>query len=167
MINSGIGGNRLLSDGGMYGERLLARFKRDALGVPNVSHIIVLIGINDIQYGSLLPQQARTFDEMVAGYTQLVKAAHAQGVKVQLGTLLPFGGPADDSTEAESQRQALNTWLRANSVKADAVIDFDQALRDPAHPTRLLPLYDSGDHLHPRDEGYAAMANAVDLASLR
>lgn len=167
VINSGIGGNRLLSDGGMYGDRLLARFKRDALDVPDVSHIIVLIGINDIQYGGLLPQQARTFDEMVAGYTQLVQEAHAQGVKVQLGTLLPFGGPADDSTEAESQRQALNTWLRANSVKADAVIDFDQALRDPAQPTRLLPLYDSGDHLHPSDEGYAAMANAVDLASLR
>lgn len=69
---------------------------------------------------------------MVADYTQLVKAAHAQGVKVQLGTLLPFWGPADDSNEAESQRQALNTWLRANSVKADTVIDFDQVLRDPA-----------------------------------
>lgn len=145
----------------------MARFKRDALDVPDVSHIIVLIGINDIQYGSLLPKRARTFDEMAVGYTQLVQAAQAQGVRIQWGTLLPFGRPADDSTEAESQRQALNTWLCANSVKADAVIDFDQALRDPAQPTRLLPLYDSGDRLNPSDEGYAALANTVDLASLR
>lgn len=167
VVNSGIGGNRLLSNGGMYGEKLLARFKRDALDVPDVSHVIVLIGVNDIQFGGLLPQQAKTFDEMVAGYTQLVQSAHAQGVKIQLGTLLPFGAQANDSAEVESQRQALNTWLRANSVKADAVIDFDQALRDPAQPARLLPLYDSGDHIHPSDEGYTAMANAVDLASLR
>jgi lysophospholipase L1-like esterase len=47
------------------------------------------------------------------------------------------------------------------------VVDFHAALRDPADRDALLPAYDSGDHLHPNDAGYRAMARAVGLKGLR
>jgi lysophospholipase L1-like esterase len=62
----------------------------------------------------------------------------------------------------ESARQHTNDWIRGGGAW-DAVVDIDQVLRDPAQPTRLNPVYDSGDHLHPNDAGYQAMAQAVPL----
>ena len=101
----------------------------------------------------------------------LISRAHAAGLKIYGGTLTPFAGsgpgygPGYGSTAGEQQRQALNTWIRTGGA-FDGVIDFDEALRDPNQPTRLLPAYDSGDHLHPSDAGYKVMANTVDVEAI-
>lgn len=169
VVNAGIGGNRLLSDGALaiFGERLAERFERDALQVTGASHVIVLIGINDIGVGTLNPAQAPSAADLQAGLQKLVGQAKARGMRIFLGTVLPFEGATYYSAAGEAKRQALNGWIRANSAQATGVIDFDAALRDPARPAQLLPLYDSGDRLHPGDKGYEAMARAVDLAQLR
>jgi lysophospholipase L1-like esterase len=158
VANQGVSGNRLLADG--TGPGGLARFDRDVLAVPGVRTAVVLEGINDI--GSGLVTSA---DQLVAGYRQVIARAHAAGVCVVLGTLTPFEGASYYSPEKDTVRQQVNTWIRT-SGEADGVVDFDAVVRDPAQPTRLLPAYDPGDHLHPNDAGYRAMAGAVDLADL-
>ena len=91
---------------------------------------------------------------------------HARGIRVIGGTIAPFGGAMMDGPERRATRQAVNRFIRTSRV-FDGMVDFDAALRDPANPERLLPAFDSGDHLHPHDPGYQAMADAVDLALLR
>jgi len=171
--NQGIGGNRLLQDG--IGVSALGRFDRDVASQPNVSYVIVLEGINDIGLGSSSFEdfkfengklsasgKAVISAELIAAYQQLIARAHALGVKMIGGTLLPFKGSFYFSAERERVRLEVNSWIR-NSHAFDAVIDFDQAVRDKADPGRIAEAYDSGDKLHPSDAGYAAMANAIDL----
>ncbi|WP_159792514.1 SGNH/GDSL hydrolase family protein [Puerhibacterium puerhi] len=158
VANQGISGNRLLADG--TGPSALARFDRDVLAVPGVRTVVVLEGINDIGTGVVT-----TADQLVAGYRQVLARAHAAGVCVVLGTLTPFEGARYYSPEKDAVRQQVNAWIRT-SGEADALADFDAAVRDPGQPTRLLPAYDPGDHLHPNDAGYRAMAEAVDLDDL-
>ncbi len=110
-----------------------------------------------------------TPQDLIAGYRQLIARAHAKGIPVYGATLTPFEGtvfPGYYTREKEAVRQAVNNWIRS-SDEFDAVIDFDRAVRDPAHPTRMLPAYDSGDHLHPNDLGMQAMANAIPLELFR
>lgn len=161
VVNSGIGGNRLLSEAlfGFMGEQLLNRFERDALNVTGVSHIIVLIGINDLSGGVRNPV------ELQVGLQQLVDKAKAKNIKIFLGTVMPYA-PDSPNEAKEITRQELNTWIRANHARANGIIDFDAELRDPTQPTQLLPLYDSGDRLHPNEVGYEAMSKAVDLTLL-
>lgn len=168
VINAGISGNQLL--GAALGDNALARFERDALSQPGVESAIVLIGINDI--GGLVEASPAYANTLIAGYRQLIAQAHARGVRILGGTLVPFEGalegtPAEGyyTPEKEQVRQAVNAWIRT-SGEFDAVVDFDLALRDPSRPTRLLPAYDSGDHLHPSDAGYRAMALTVDAGAL-
>ena len=116
-----------------------------------------LKGINDIGF-TLAPAA-----EIIAGYENLIAAAHAAGLKISGATLTPFQGAGYYSAAGEAEREAVNHWIRTSGA-FNSVIDFDQAVRDPAAPLRLLPAYDSGDHLHPNDAGYQAMANAVNLA---
>jgi lysophospholipase L1-like esterase len=131
-----------------------------------VRDVIVLEGINDIGAASA------TAEQLIAGDEQLIARAHAHGVRIIGATLTPFGGSnggygGDYGTAfGERQRQVLNDWIRTSGA-FDAVIDFDRATADPSDPSRLLPAYDSGDHLHPGDAGYQAMANAIDLSLLR
>ncbi len=173
MINAGISGGRLLSDG--MGRSALARLQRDVISQPGVRSVIVLIGINDIAWPgtAFAPQQARpTLEALSAGYRQLVAQAHRQGVRVIGMTIAPFEGalpgtPLQDyyHPDKDALRGQLNAWIRQSGV-FDAVIDADAVLRDPAHPRRLLARYDSGDHLHPGDEGNRALAAAVELELL-
>jgi lysophospholipase L1-like esterase len=173
VVNQGISGNRLLRDATAaipyFGRNGLSRFDSDVLVTSGITHIVVLIGINDI--GQPGARQGSTeqvsVDDLIAGYRQLISRAHAQGIKVIGATLTPFdtfnAAPGYFSAEGEAKRQALNTWIR-NGKEFDGVIDFDVAVRDPEHPSKFLPAYDSGDHLHPGDAGYKAMGEAIDLS---
>ncbi|MBB4866261.1 lysophospholipase L1-like esterase [Pseudomonas nitritireducens] len=173
VINAGISGARLLSDG--MGQSALARFQRDVLGKPGVRAAIVLLGINDISWpgSTFAPNNPLVqYEDLIAGYRQLIAQAHVQGVRIVGATLLPFeralsGSPIEHyhAANKEALRQQLNQWIR-NSGEFDAVLDLDAHLRDPARPQRLLPAYDSGDHLHPGDAGNRAMAEAVDIDAL-
>jgi lysophospholipase L1-like esterase len=168
VVNEGISGNRLLRDNaGLAG---LSRFDSDVLARPGVAWVTVLIGINDIGFaGALDPESpAVTAAQLIAGYQALIRKAHARGVKVYGCTLLPFEGATGGyhSSEKEAVRAAVNAWIRSPGA-FDAVIDFDRVMRDPSHPTRLQPAYDSGDHLHPSDRGQQAMGDAVDLEVFR
>lgn len=172
VVNAGLGGNRLLRDG--MGDSALRRFERDVLQQSGVTHTLVLLGINDIGYGTfngelspLLPaDQHVQAPQLIGGLQQLMAAARARGVKLLLGTLMPFGGASTWSEDNERKRQAVNRWIRGRQDVA-AVVDFDAALRDAAAPQRLRAEFDSGDHLHPNAAGLAAMADAVDLSELR
>ncbi|SFH71704.1 Lysophospholipase L1 [Collimonas sp. OK307] len=173
VINAGISGARVLSD--KMGVNALARFDRDVLNQPNVDTVILLMGINDIGWpsSSFTPDDpALPADRLIAAYRQLIARAHMRHVRIVGGTLTPFEGALQDTalkgyySEAKEQtRQTVNRWIRS-SGEFDAVIDFDAAVRDPGHPRRFLPAYDSGDHLHPGDRGYQAMADAIDLGTL-
>ncbi|SIQ19655.1 Lysophospholipase L1 [Janthinobacterium sp. TND4EL3] len=173
VINAGISGARLLSDG--MGENALARFERDVLAQPGVRTVVVLLGINDISWPgtAFAPREQRpTLAELKAGYAQLLAQARRRGVRVIGATVTPFEGalpgtPLSDYYQPEKEllRQQLNAWIRG-SGQFDAVLDFDALARDPAHPLRLLPAYDSGDHLHPGDAGNRALAEGIDLPLL-
>jgi lysophospholipase L1-like esterase len=168
VVNSGIGGNRVLNDN--FGPSAQKRFDRDALDKPGVRWIVLLEGINDIG-GSGQPETPAddvSAEQIIDGMKQLVARAHAKGVKIYGATLTPFGGAGwpYHSSRNEKKREAVNAWIR-NGGAFDGVADFDKAIRDPARPDRMLQAYDSGDHLHPNGAGYEAMANAVDLAWFR
>jgi lysophospholipase L1-like esterase len=162
VLNAGIGGNRLLSEG-TYGAGVnaLARFDRDVLDQPGVTQVIVLEGINDI--GNALQNSTPTARDLIVGHMQLIERAHTRGLRIHGATLTPSEGAAYFTKEGEAKRAALNEWIRTSKVY-DGVIDFDLATRDPAQPTKFNPSYDSGDHLHPNDAGYQAMARSIDLS---
>jgi len=169
VANEGISGNRVLHD--FIGPNALARFDRDVLAQSGARWVIVLEGINDIgipgAFGA--PAENVSADEIIEGHRQLIARAHAQGLRIYGGTLTPFEGtifPGYFSAAGEVKRQTVNRWIRTSGAY-DAVIDFDAAVRDPLQPTRMLPAYDSGDHLHPNDAGYRAMADAIDLSLFR
>ncbi|HET8764299.1 MAG TPA: SGNH/GDSL hydrolase family protein [Rhodanobacter sp.] len=164
VADEGIGGNRILHDN--YGPSALNRFDRDVLDQPNVRWVVLLEGINDIG-GSGYAWDAKdkvSAQQLIDGMKALVARAHARHVKVYGATLTPYGGNGwpYHSVAGEQTREAVNAWIRHSGV-FDGVVDFDQAVRDPAAPKKLLPAYDSGDHLHPNSAGYRAMADAVDL----
>lgn len=170
VLNEGIGGNRLLNDG--LGPNALARFDRDVLSQPGVTHLIVLEGVNDLgtfaKDAPATPEQhAALVAQAIEALRQLAESARAHGIVAIGGTIMPFGGSKlyrpDAATEAD--RQTINAWIRARG-HFDAVIDFDAAMRDPAAPSRLNPALDSGDGLHPSIEGYHAMADEVPLRLL-
>lgn len=163
VLNAGISGNRILHDA--IGSNALARFDRDVLVQSGVEDVIVLEGINDIGFPNIpsVADQAVTADDLIAGLRQLIERAHVRGIRIFGGTLTPFEGASYYSPDGEAKREAVNNWIRTGGA-FDGVIDFEAAVRDPAHPTKLLAAYDSGDHLHPSDAGYQAMADAIDLS---
>jgi lysophospholipase L1-like esterase len=162
VLNAGIAGNRLLSEGAAQaGVNVLARFDRDVLLQPGVTHVVVMEGINDI--GNARQNPSPSAEDLIAAHRQLIARARARGLRIYGATLTPFEGAAYWTPEGEAKRQALNQWIRT-SKQYDGVIDFDAVVRDPQQPTKFLPQYDSGDHLHPGDAGYKAMGEAVDLA---
>jgi len=168
VADEGIGGNRVLTGAACCGVSAEARFERDALDQPGVRDIIMLEGINDIGFTARLPDPRAHISaaQIIAGYQRLIGQAHARGLKIFGATLLPFQGAGSYTAAAEATREAVNTWIRTSGA-FDGVIDFDAAMRDPADPLRLNPAYDSGDHLHPNDAGYQAMADVVSPAMLR
>lgn len=177
VLNAGIVGNRILHDGPQVAAELgvngLARFEQDALDQPGVKYVIVLEGIVDIGLPGtpVAPEsEAVSVDDLIAGMKQLIERAHDRGMKVFGATQTPFSGantvPGMFSAEKEAERKALNEWIRSSHA-FDGVMDFDKVVRDPANPERIRPAFDSGDHLHPNDAGYAAMGNAIDISVFR
>lgn len=156
VANLGISGNRVWTGGGATNPSAMARFDPDVLAQSGATHVIIMLGINDISGGA-------TADDVIAAHRQIITRARTQQLKILGGTLTPFGNAPD---AREAHRLAVNQWIRT-SREFDGVVDFDAALRDPANPRRMLPQYDSGDSLHPSDAGYEAMGNAVDLRLLR
>ena len=162
VVDVGIGGNRVLLNG--YGPNGVARLNRDVLARSGVRYLIVLEGKNDIgRYATDHQPYGDLAQRLEAGIAQMAEQAHQHGIRVIGATLDPYEHCFYYSPGGEAVREALNQWIRTSPV-LDGVIDFDKAVRDPQHPLELAPEYDSGDHLHPNDAGYQAMANAIDLS---
>lgn len=161
VLNAGISGNRLLLDGTSAGPNALARLNRDVLTQSGVRTVIVFEGINDIQQ---TPHETDP-QKIIAALKQIAARAHDRGLRVVGATITPFKGWYSYTEELEAVRQAVNAFIRT-SADFDAVVDFDAVIRDPADPQRIKPDYDQGDHLHPGDKGFEAMAKAVDTATL-
>ena len=159
MLNQGLAGNKLLND--IIGPNGLARYDRDVLAQTGITHVITLLGNNDILF-VFAPGDIVTAEQIIGGHRQMIRRARARGLKIYGGTLTPFGGFPLSSADKENRRAAVNHWIRT-SGEYDAVIDFDAAVRDPILPTQMRSDFDSGDHLHPNDAGYKAMADAIDV----
>ncbi|MFF2508349.1 SGNH/GDSL hydrolase family protein [Streptomyces sp. NPDC058067] len=165
VVNQGISGNRILSDGlgrPANNPSGLSRFDRDVLGRSGVKAVVIALGINDILRN---PHQTDP-DKIVEGLRELTRQAHTRGLHVVGATLMPFQGHRGAEPRLDGVRQAVNAQIRSGKV-FDEFVDFDKALRDPYNPRRLLPSYDSGDHLHPNDAGFRRMADTFNLAALR
>jgi lysophospholipase L1-like esterase len=159
VLDGGISGNELLSSGvGVLGPSGLSRFSLDALAQAGVTDVIQAEGINDIGAGA-------SASEVMGADQQLIADAHAAGVKIQLGTLIPAGGSIGLNAAAEAVRQQVNAWIRTQQL-SDGVVDFDAAVRDPSDPSQMNAAYASGDEIHPNLAGYQAMANAISLSLL-
>ena len=160
VVNAGISANQVTQDASLEGvaywggPSLQHRFDRDVLGLSGVSGIVLLEGINDLGLSGAPPE------DVIAGLASIARRAHAAGKPIAIGTLLPMAGALYDSETVQRSRAAVNAWIRRQQL-FDRVVDFDRALRDPEDPSRLLPVYDSGDHLHPSPAGYARMAALV------
>jgi lysophospholipase L1-like esterase len=165
VMNQGLGGNRILHD--LRGDSGLRRFDRDVLAQPGVTHAIVMLGTNDLRNRYAKPGEEVSAQQMIAGLHQMAMRAQARGIKLFGATLTPFGNetfmPGAWNPIREGHRVAVNNWIR-DSGALDGVVDFDQALRDPARPAQMLPVYDCGDGLHPSDLGYCKMGDVIDLA---
>jgi len=162
VLNLGIGGGRLLRQGN--GPSGLSRLDRDVFSQAGVKWVIVQLGVNDL--GTRINARAAgqafaSAGDLIEGYQRVLEACRAHGVRVALATITPFAAAEWYSTpDIEADREAVNQWIRERAP-CDAVADFDAALRDPDHPTVLLPTFDSGDHLHPSMAGYRRMAESV------
>ena len=182
VLNEGIIGNRLLYDspktaanpfGAALGEAGLARFERDVLAQAGVRYVIVGLGINDILFPAFAftPSTEKvTAEAIISGYRELIARGHQKGIRVIGTTNPPFENSAFEglvtafyTPDREATREKVNDWIRS-SGEFDGVVDLDAVVRDPSHPTQLLPAYDSGDHLHPNNAGCIAEANAIPLA---
>jgi lysophospholipase L1-like esterase len=169
VLNEAISGNRVLND--EIGPNAQKRIDRDALTQGGLAYVIFLEATNDLGFsqippGAFPPNVLLTnvsADDIIAGDKQFILRAHQQGAKIYGATILPFKGASYWDAAAEVKRQTINKWIRTSGM-FDAVIDFDAVMRDPSDPARIRPAFDSGDHLHPNDAGYAAMGNSIDLA---
>ncbi|WP_420878372.1 SGNH/GDSL hydrolase family protein [Streptomyces sporangiiformans] len=166
VLNHGISANRVVTD--VYsgdgvststgGVSALNRLDRDVLAQTSARTALVFQGVNDVRWGA-------SADQVIAGLRKIAERAHARGLRVLAATIVPCEGETRCTAAADAQRVAVNAYIRSNS-DFDGVLDFDAVVRDPAHPARMLPAYDSGDHLHPGDAGLAALADSVDLKLL-
>lgn len=165
VLNAGISGNRVLTDAGTAGVSAQARFDRDVLAQSGVRTVVVMEGINDIGNDAGVDGGPLTARQLIAGLKNIARRAHARGLSIIGGTLTPYKGAGYFSPRGERIRQRVNHWIRTGDA-FDGLVDFDKVTRDPQHPRRFLPRYDSGDHLHPSDAGYRAMAGVVRLKAL-
>jgi lysophospholipase L1-like esterase len=162
VLNAGISGGRILLDGGHYGVNALARLNRDVLAQTGVRDVIVLLGINDLEQ---TPQQVDPL-RIEAGLLQIAERAHERRLRVLACTILPSEGYLAYNDRVAAAREAVNAFIRTSKA-FDGVCDFDAAVRDPRDPMRMLPAYDSGDHLHPNSAGLQVMGSLIDISELQ
>jgi lysophospholipase L1-like esterase len=171
VADEGISGDRVLTSDLCCGVNALARFDRDVLERAGATEVILLMGINDIGFSVTPPNPVTnplpdvSAAQIIAGYQQIIAQAHAAGLKIFGATLTPFKGAGYFSAAGEAKREAVNNWILTSGA-FDGVIDFASVVADPSDPTMMAPQFDSGDHLHPNDAGYQAMANAIPLGLL-
>ncbi|MGC0207090.1 SGNH/GDSL hydrolase family protein [Streptomyces levis] len=166
VLNQGVSGNRVVTDRypgdgvstDTAGVSALHRFDRDVLAQTSARTAIVFEGVNDLRWDT-------SAEGVIAGLRELAERGRARGVRMLAATILPCAGEARCTAAVDTERRAVNAWLRDGGV-FDGVLDFDAVVRDPQQPSRMLPAYDSGDHLHPGDAGLAALADSVDLRLL-
>jgi lysophospholipase L1-like esterase len=166
VLNQGISGNRVVTDRypgdgvstDAAGVSALHRFDRDVLAQPSARTAVVFEGVNDLRWDT-------SAEQVIAGLRELAARGHARGVRMLAATILPCEGEARCTAAVDAERVAVNEWIRDGGA-FDGVLDFDAVVRDPGRPSRILPVYDSGDHLHPGDAGLAALADSVDLRLL-
>ncbi|MBM7492093.1 lysophospholipase L1-like esterase [Micromonospora luteifusca] len=165
VVNQGIAGNRLLRDG--VGEHALARFDRDVLSIPAVTHVLVHFGINDLGLPGMLGEPPVSADALIQGFDALADRAHGAGLRILAATIGPFAGagPEISTPQGLATRRKVNDWIRTSDA-FDAVFDVARAVADPQAPDHIHPALDSGDGMHLNDRGAAAMADAVDLNDL-
>lgn len=169
VVDEGISGNRVLHDSVCFGVNLLSRLNRDVFSQPAVRTVVLLEGINDLGFsqepnsGCTAPNTEVGVAALIDAYRQIIDRAHAQGILIYGGTLMPAQGFEYWNAAAEQKRRQVNAWI-LNSHAFDGVIDFASVVSYPGHPELMDPRYDSGDHLHPNDAGYQAMADAADAA---
>jgi len=184
VVDEGIGGNRILHEGGEPTARAgqhpsgLDRWGYDALERSGVKYVILLEGVNDIGHSSVIkeggakarqeksPEEPVTADDLIRAMTKMIDEAHAKGVKVIGATLTPFGGANYERPDGEEIHKALNEFIR-HGGKFDGVIDFEKATQDPADPTQYKPGFNEKDHLHPNDAATKAMADSIDLSMFK
>lgn len=160
VLNQGISGNNLFNDG-VGDQSAIKRFDRDALSQPGVRWVIFSDApLND--FINSVPEA--TASNVIAAYQGLIALTHSRDVKFMCSTLTPFEGYRLWTQEGDARRQAVNAFIRSSGSGCDAVVDLESAIEDPAQPTHVLAAFDSGDHLHPNDAGYQAIADAVNLA---
>ena len=171
VADEGISGDRVLTSDVCCGENALARFDRDVVGRADAKEVILLMGINDFGFSATPPNPVTnpltnvSAAQVIAGYEQIIAQAHAAGLKIFGATLTPFKGAGYWTPAGEAKREAVNHWIRTSGA-FDGVIDFARVVRKPTDPLVINPAFDSGDHLHPNDAGYQAMANAIPLSLL-
>jgi lysophospholipase L1-like esterase len=157
VLDLGISGNRLLVNGA--GESAENRFERDVLDQPNVRWVI----FSDDPINDLGSRPSPSGEALIAGLQRLIARAHERNIRFICSTLTPFEGAKYWTPAEETERQKVNSFIRGDGSGCDGIVDQDTATHDPAHPTRYLAAYDSGDHLHPNDAGHKAIADAIDL----
>jgi lysophospholipase L1-like esterase len=160
VLNAGISGNELLADDGTNGQSALNRFLRDAVEQTEVKAIIIWEGTNDIG-----DDPGLQLSDFTSAYEQLIGIAHAHGIKVIGATLQPDEGAGYWTAQGNTLREAVNNWILTSGA-FHGTADFSTVLEDPANPEEPLPAYDSGDHLHPNDAGYQAIADSINLRLL-
>ncbi|MEU7370999.1 GDSL-type esterase/lipase family protein [Streptomyces hygroscopicus] len=172
VVNQGIGGNRLLTEG--IGTAALARFDRDILATPGLGHVVIAVG-NDLVFSfaprneetaallAMFPGEPVGVDDIIAAHLQAAARARAHGAKVYAATIAPYGGSDMHTPKGDKAREQINDWIRTSGA-FDAVLDFDAVWRDPADPSRIHDDLHMGDHLHGNDAGYAALAESIDLS---
>jgi lysophospholipase L1-like esterase len=166
VVDEGIAGNRILNNSSCFGVSLFDRLDRDVFSQPGIRTVVLLEGINDLGFsqepdsGCFTPNPQITPQQLIDAYQQIIHLAHARGLRIYAGTLMPAEGFSYWDSAAEQKWLAVNNWIRGSHA-FDGVIDFANLVAYPGHRGLLDPKYDSGDHLHPNDAGFQAMANAV------
>lgn len=164
MLNLGIAGNRLRLDPtpemASFGRSGMSRFDDDVLGAAGVTHVVIALGTNDLGLpGSVTPEsELPTTEQIIDTYSILIDRATAAGLGVVMATITPFIGSESQDAARNSIRETVNEWIRTS---APAMVDFDAAIRSGTIPDQLATIYDSGDHLHPNEQGEARLAKAI------